>query len=120
SAVPLLSSIARECSVSDVANYANRLSHKMCRMTLAFDALDSPDSPFAALDARWKLAALVFAGALASALRTPELIYIATVGGVALLITARLPRRFLLPRLAGFGLFLLPFMLMLALLNGRE
>ncbi len=87
-------------------------------MTLAFDALDAPDSPLARLDPRWKLAALLPAIFVAAALRSPEAIVTAFLGTSLLLAAARLPRRLLMSRLAAFALLLLPFLLVLPLTQG--
>jgi cobalt/nickel transport system permease protein len=87
-------------------------------MTLAFDALDAPDSPFARRDPRWKLAALVPAILAVSALQAPAVVASALVLSFALLLVARLPRRQTWFRLGAFFLFLSPFLIVLPLLQG--
>src|SRR5205823_13583100 len=90
------------------------------RMTLAFDALDAPDSPLARLDPRWKLAALVMAGVFVSFLLSPAAIGAAGTGAMVLLLAARLPRRLLLARLGALALFLLPFLIVLPIIRGVD
>lgn len=89
-------------------------------MTLAFDALDAPASPLTRLDPRWKLAALTLAGVAAAVLRDPRTILIAFMLVVTLLIFARLPVRLLRSRFAALAAFLLPFLVMLPILSGRD
>jgi energy-coupling factor transporter transmembrane protein EcfT len=87
-------------------------------MTLAFDALDAPDSPLARRDPRWKLASLVPAVFAASALRQPVVVAVAFVLSIVLLLAARLPQRLTLIRLGAFALFLSPFLIILPILQG--
>jgi cobalt/nickel transport system permease protein len=87
-------------------------------MTLAFDALDAPASPLARRDPRWKLAALIPALFVASALQSPPIVAIAFALSTLLLIGAQLPYKLLLARLVAFCLFLLPFLVILPILHG--
>ena len=87
-------------------------------MTLAFDALDAPDSPLARFDPRWKLAALLPALLAAAALRSLPAILTAFLATLGLLAVARLPRRFLVLRLGAFALLLLPFLIVLPVSQG--
>jgi cobalt/nickel transport system permease protein len=86
-------------------------------MTLAFEPPACPDSPLRRLDPRWKLAALVLAAAVASALGTLPAAAVAFGGALALAALARVPPAWYLRRvgaLAGvLALFvvLLPFLL---------
>jgi len=89
-------------------------------MTLAFDELEAPDSAFAGLDPRWKLAALVPAMLATAILQSLLMIGFVFAFSALLLAGARLPRRFVVPRLLALGLFLTPFMLVLPLLEGRD
>jgi cobalt/nickel transport system permease protein len=89
-------------------------------MTLAFDALEAPHSAFARLDPRWKLAALLPAILATALLQTLPMVGFVFAFSVLLLICARLPRRFLVSRLAALALFLAPFVIVLALLEGQE
>jgi cobalt/nickel transport system permease protein len=89
-------------------------------VTLAFDALDAPDSPLARLDPRWKLASLLPALFAAAALRSPAPVAAALVLSLTLLLAARLPRRLVITRLGAFFLFLLPFLALLPLTRGRD
>src|SRR5258706_289040 len=87
-------------------------------MTLAFDALDAPDSPLARRDPRWKLAALVPAVLIVSALKSPPVVATALALSIVLLLVARLPCRLALTRLGAFALFLSPFLIVLPILQG--
>src|SRR5216683_701025 len=87
-------------------------------MTLAFDALDAPDSPLARRDPRWKLAALVPAIFVASALQLPLVVAIAFMASFVFLFAARLPPRLAFTRLGAFALFLAPFLIILPILHG--
>ena len=87
-------------------------------MTLAFDALDAPDSPLARRDPRWKLAALFPAVLVVSALQSPPVVATALALSIVLLLVARLPRRLALTRLGAFVLFLSPFLIVLPILQG--
>ncbi|MFL5338605.1 MAG: energy-coupling factor transporter transmembrane component T family protein [Gemmataceae bacterium] len=89
-------------------------------MTLAFDALDAPDSRLARLDPRWKLAALLPAILVAAALASPPVILMAFLGTLALLARGRLPRRMLVTRLGAFAVLLLPFLVILPLTQGSD
>ncbi len=90
------------------------------RMTLAFDGLDAPQSPLARLDPRWKLAAGVVAATAISFVRSPARICTAAAGVLVLLVIARLPRQLLLTRFGAFLLFMLPFLIVLPALRGRD
>lgn len=90
------------------------------RMTLAFDALDAPESPFSRIDARWKLAAVILAGIATSFLKDPAMICAAGAGAVVLLVIARLPTRLLLSRFGAFALFMVPFFIIMPALRGIE
>jgi len=88
-------------------------------MTLAFDALDAPHSPLAGLDARWKLAAFLVAGAAIMAIRDPRIVFIGSVASIAMLVLTRIPVRRIRSRLIAFGFFLLPFLIVLPIVRGR-
>lgn len=89
-------------------------------MTLAFDTLQAADSPLARLDPRWKLAAIVFAIVAAGALQSTVMLAAGLVLTALLLVIARLPGRLLWPRLSAFGLFLLPFLIYLPIVQGSD
>lgn len=89
-------------------------------MTLAFDALDAPDSPLARRDPRWKLAALVPAILVASALRAPAVVAAALMLSLVLLLISRLPWRLAAFRLGAFFLFLSPFLIVLPIVQGWD
>jgi cobalt/nickel transport system permease protein len=89
-------------------------------MTLAYDALDPADSPIARLDARWRLAALVLAGAAASFLRSPQALGFACSSALFLLVVARLPSRLIVGRFAALALFLVPFLIVLPIVRGAD
>jgi len=82
-------------------------------MTLPLAHRDVPDSPLARWDARWKLAALLLAAFGMAALNgwVPSLAALAL--GLALVVLARLPRRWVGGRLGLFALAALPFLLVL-------
>jgi cobalt/nickel transport system permease protein len=88
-------------------------------MTLAFDSTAS-DSLLARLDARWRLAALVPPIIAVGALQSPVPLAVAAVLSLGLLILARLPQRLLLARFSAFGLFLLPFLVILPVVQGSD
>jgi cobalt/nickel transport system permease protein len=88
-------------------------------MTLAIDAADHFDSPLARLDARWKLAAFIVAIAAAAVVRTVVGVLLAGFGACVLVEVARLPGKFWGGRIGGFALFLLPFLLLLAFIQGQ-
>ncbi len=84
-------------------------------MTLAFRHRPVPPSPLAYWDARWKLAAVLIAGggiATLNHLAPAAAAVLLGLGGLAL---ARLPRRWVIPRLAIFAFTALPFVVMLPL-----
>src|SRR5262249_24937211 len=85
-------------------------------MTLAFDAVPSPDSPLRRLDPRWKLAGITLLAASVVALRTWPPAVTALAAALALAALARLPLRWFLGRLAAVGLFLALFTLTLPFL----
>ncbi len=89
-------------------------------MTLPFDSVIAFDSPLARLDARWRLAALVPPIIAAGALQNATMLAAAFVLSFGLLFFARLPRRLLLTRFSAFGLFLLPFLVILPIVQGWE
>jgi cobalt/nickel transport system permease protein len=89
-------------------------------MTLAYDALDTTDSPIARLDARWRLAALVLAGVAASFLRSPQALGIACSAALFLLVIARLPSRLVVSRFAALAVFLVPFVIVLPIVRGPD
>ncbi|HLW68123.1 MAG TPA: cobalt ECF transporter T component CbiQ [Gemmataceae bacterium] len=89
-------------------------------MTLAFDALDISDSPLARLDPRWKLAALSLAILITGFLQTLPAIFSALAIAVLMLAVARLPVRFLLWRYGAFVLFLMLFLVLLPITEGRQ
>jgi cobalt/nickel transport system permease protein len=78
-------------------------------MTVSFARLPCPESPIRRLDPRWKLAGLVLAAFAVAALHAWPPAVVAL--GIALRVAAlsRLPRSWLLARLGGVGLVLLPF-----------
>jgi cobalt/nickel transport system permease protein len=76
-------------------------------VTLAFDHLTAPDSPLRRLDPRWKLAAVVPAAVAVAALRTLPAALLALAGAATLVAVGRLPRRWVLGRLAALSVFLL-------------
>lgn len=88
-------------------------------MTVAFDELASSASPLARIDPRWKLLTLAPALVLTSLLREPLPVAAALALTTALVLAARFPRRFLLTRLGAVFLFLLPFLIILPLQEGR-
>ncbi len=85
-------------------------------MTLAFSPPPCPDSPLRRLDPRWKLAGLVLATVSAAALRYPPAAAVALLGSAALVVLARLPRRWFLERIGAVALFLALFTLPLPFL----
>jgi cobalt/nickel transport system permease protein len=89
-------------------------------MTLAYDALDPADSPIARLDARWRLAALVFAGVGTSFLRSPQALGIACSAAGFVLVVARLPSRLIVSRFVALALFLAPFVIVLPIVRGAD
>jgi cobalt/nickel transport system permease protein len=78
-------------------------------MTSAFNPLLSAPSPLQRLDPRWKLAGLLWAAAVVSALGTLAATGVAFLGALALAWVGRLPLRWYLARLAPVLLFLLLF-----------
>jgi cobalt/nickel transport system permease protein len=82
-------------------------------MTLALRHLDVPDSPLARWDARWKLAAVLAAVAGVAVLDHVLPAAVALVAGLGLLAVARLPGRWVRPRLAVLAVAALPFVLVL-------
>lgn len=87
-------------------------------MTLAFDALDAPLSPFSRIDARWKLGSILISILAAAALATPIAVGAAFALAMGMLILARLPRRLVATRLGAFAIFLLPFAAVLVITDG--
>jgi cobalt/nickel transport system permease protein len=82
-------------------------------MTLALRHRPIPDSPFARWDARWKLAAVLAAAGGVAALDHAAPAAAALGAGLVLLIAARLPLRWVYPRLGLFALAAAPFLLVL-------
>lgn len=88
-------------------------------MSLAYRHRPVPPSPVARWDARWKLAALALACGAIAALHRPAPSAAALALGLSLVALARLPRGWVLSRLALFGFAALPFLLVLPFtLNG--
>jgi cobalt/nickel transport system permease protein len=71
------------------------------------------ESSVSRLDPRWKLAALILAGAAVVALHSLPTAALACMGAAALAILARLPPRWCLARIGIVLLFLAPFMILL-------
>ncbi|MBX9625503.1 MAG: cobalt ECF transporter T component CbiQ [Gemmataceae bacterium] len=82
-------------------------------MTLAARERPVPLSPLARWDARWKLAAVAVAVAGVAALDRLPPATVALAAGLGLLALARLPGRWVRPRLAVFAVAALPFLLVL-------
>lgn len=80
-------------------------------MTLAFSAPPQSFSWLSRLDPRWKLAALLFAAAVAASLHTLPVAGLAWTASLLLAWLARLPRRWFLERLAAIAVFLALFTL---------
>jgi cobalt/nickel transport system permease protein len=87
-------------------------------MTLALDSPPLADSPTARLDPRWKLAALALAGAAATAVRFPGPAVIAFAAALLLAVIARLPADWLGCRLGALAVTLLPFAVIMPIVNG--
>jgi cobalt/nickel transport system permease protein len=87
-------------------------------MTLALDLPPPVDSPIARLDPRWKLGALALAGAAAAAVRSPGPAVAAFAAALILAVIARLPADWLLRRLGASAIALLPFVIVMPLVNG--
>lgn len=82
-------------------------------MSIVYRHRPVPPSPVARWDARWKLAAVALACAAVAALHRPLPSAVALAVGLALVALARLPRGWVLARLALFGIAALPFLLVL-------
>jgi cobalt/nickel transport system permease protein len=82
-------------------------------MTLAFRYRPVPPSPLARWDARWKLAAALLAVCGTASLNHLGPAAVALALGLLLLALARLPRGWVLARLAVFATAALPFLLVL-------
>ncbi len=78
-----------------------------------FRHCEAPDSPLARWDARWKFAALVVAAFGIAALTQLATTAVALALGLALLLVARLPGRWVRNRLGLFAFAALPFLLVL-------
>lgn len=89
-------------------------------MTLAFSASPRTHSFLSRLDPRWKLAALLFAAAVAASLHTLAASLAALAAALLLALLARLPARWFLERLAALALFLALFTLPLPWLLGDD
>ncbi|GIW80166.1 MAG: hypothetical protein KatS3mg105_1973 [Gemmatales bacterium] len=85
-------------------------------MTLFFEELPHPDSPFRRWDARWKLAALLIAGGCTAILQSLPLAVLAFLASLGLAFVARLPVRWWAVRLAAVAPFLALFVLLLPFL----
>lgn len=90
-------------------------------MTLQLEPIPTPESPLSRCDPRWKLAALVLAGALTIPLQTVGPALVACIGAMVLALMARMPIAFWLSRLAVFAPFLCFFVLLVPFLYpGQE
>lgn len=78
-----------------------------------FKHSDTPDSPLARWDARWKLAALTFAAFGTAALTQLATVAISLACAVLLLLAARLPGKWVRGRLVLFAVAALPFLIVL-------
>jgi cobalt/nickel transport system permease protein len=87
-------------------------------MTLALDPPPVADSPIARLDPRWKLAALAVVAAAAAAVQSLGPALAVLVAGLLLAAVARLPARWMLRRLGALVLALLPFAVIMPLVQG--
>src|SRR4051794_17853230 len=87
-------------------------------MTLAFDPPPTVDSPLARLDPRWKLAALAVAAAAAAGVQSPGPVLAALGGALGLAIVARLPGRWYLGRLGALAVALVPFAVVMPIVQG--
>ncbi len=76
------------------------------------------DSPISRLDARWKLAALALMGAAAAAVQSLGPALAALAVAMLLAAIARLPPRWLLVRLGALAITLLPFIVIMPLVEG--
>jgi len=74
---------------------------------------DVPNSPISRWDARWKLAALTIAAFGTAALTELATVVIAFTVGLLLLVTARLPGKWVRGRLMLFAIAALPFLIVL-------
>jgi cobalt/nickel transport system permease protein len=82
-------------------------------MTLAFRDPAVPDSPLARWDARWKLAAVLLAGAAVVSLRSPVPAVVALAVAVGLCFLGRVPPIVMASRLAVLLLAVLPVLVIL-------
>lgn len=90
-------------------------------MTLAFSLPTTPEPTLLSrLDARWKLAGLLFVAAIVATLHTLPVAVAAFVVALALAFLARLPRRWFVKRLGAAALFLALFALPLPWLLAGE
>src|SRR5690348_3986768 len=80
-------------------------------MTLALSAPPRPQSLVSRLDPRWKLAALLFASAIAATLHTLPAAGCALAAALLLAFVARLPPRWFFERLVALAVFLALFTL---------
>jgi cobalt/nickel transport system permease protein len=87
-------------------------------MTLALEMPPTADSPIARLDPRWKLAGLAIVAAAAAAVRSPGPAAAAFVAAVLLAAISRLPRPWLVRRLGALAIALLPFAIVMPLVEG--
>jgi cobalt/nickel transport system permease protein len=77
------------------------------------ESLPTPSSPLSRLDPRWKLAALVLAGAAVVGLQGLLPAVLALLGAIAVAVLAQLPPRWALARLGLALLVLTPFLVLL-------
>ncbi len=89
-------------------------------MSLRVEHLSPPSSPLATFDARWKLAALLLAGASMAVMRSPVVLAAALATSLLLAAVARVPARWFWTRLTALLLALLPFLVVLPLTVDRD
>jgi cobalt/nickel transport system permease protein len=89
-------------------------------MTLALAPPPVTDSPLARLDPRWKLAGLAIAVVATAAVRSPWPAAAALVAALILTAFARLPPAWLVLRLGGLMIALLPFAVVMPLVDGVD
>lgn len=81
-------------------------------MTVALDTIPTPESALSRLDARWRLAALVWAVGVTAALRTVPASMTALAAVLVLALLARIPGEWFLRRIGGMAPFLVFFVLL--------
>jgi cobalt/nickel transport system permease protein len=87
-------------------------------MTLALAPPPVADSPIARLDPRWKLAGLAVVAAAAAAVRSPGPALAALAGALLLAAVARVRLHWFLPRLGAVAVALLPFAVIMPIVQG--